>query len=154
MGLFDRFKFKKEGRKDKKFFGRKKQEPSAHPDNVLDMVKEGAGKEQAASKKSAALKTATGNAYRVLIRPEFSEKARMLSGLGKYVFVVHPAANKPEIKTAVEKVYDVHVTGVNVSKFSGKLRRYGRTTGRTRAWKKAIVSLRQGEKIEGLIDNV
>jgi large subunit ribosomal protein L23 len=78
----------------------------------------------------------------------------MLSHQGKYVFVVHNKANKPEVKKAVEKVYDVHVSDVNILNFSGKMRRYGRATGRTRSWKKAVVSLRAGEKIEGLIDNI
>ncbi|MCL5436178.1 MAG: 50S ribosomal protein L23 [Patescibacteria group bacterium] len=78
----------------------------------------------------------------------------MLSRESKYVFVVDDRANKPEVKKAVEKVYDVHVNDVNILRFAGKARRYGRATGRTRSWKKAIVSLREGEKIEGLIDNI
>ncbi|MDP2933702.1 MAG: 50S ribosomal protein L23 [bacterium] len=86
----------------------------------------------------------------MLLRPQFSEKSNSLSNKGKYVFIVDPAANKPEIKKAVEKVYDVHVTDVNVLRVSGKKRRYGRAVGQTRSWKKAVVTLKSGEKIEGI----
>lgn len=153
MGLFDKFKFKKGQRPEKKFSGKKKSEQAASG-SVLDLVKEDASAVSEKPKKPVALKASTGRAFRVLLRPEFSEKARMLSRMGKYVFVVDTRANKPEVKKAVEKVYDVHVADVNILTFSGKARRYGRAVGRTRGWKKAIVSLRSGEKIEGLIDNI
>lgn len=152
MGFFDRFKFKKGGKPEPKFSG-KREGQKEHSDNVLDMVKEAPSVSEQ-SKKPAVLKTSTGDAFRVLLRPEFSEKARMLAAAGKYVFVVHSSANKPQIKTAVEKVYDVHVVKVNLSRVFGKLRRYGRSVGRTKSWKKAIVSLRSGEQIEGLIDAI
>lgn len=142
MGIFDRFRFKGKDSKPPKSGLTKKDE------NVLDMVKDVSEK----PKKPAVLKSSTGNAFKVLLRPLFSEKATSLARSGKYVFMVHPDANKSEVKKAVEKVYDVAVTGVNMVNLSGKARRYGRLVGRTVAKKKAIVTLRAGQKIEGLID--
>lgn len=152
MGLLDKLKFRKGSRPEKKFSGKKERAENISSENVLDMVKEDSSAAAVKPKKPVVLKAATGNAYRMLIRPHFSEKSTALSHNSKYVFVVHQEANKPEIKRAVEKVYDVHVTDVNILRVSGKARRYGRTNGRTKAWKKAIVSLRMGEKIEGLTD--
>ncbi len=78
----------------------------------------------------------------------------MLASGGKYVFRVHPKANKPEVRKAVEKVYDVHVRHVNIINMSGKSRRYGRSVGRTKVWKKAIVTVAAGERIEGITETV
>ena len=72
----------------------------------------------------------------------------MLNEVGKYCFEVAPKANKIEVKRAVEEVFKVHVTTVNMLKVPGKMRRMGRTSGMTRSWKKAIVTLAAGERIE------
>lgn len=98
--------------------------------------------------------TAASRAYRILIRPVLSEKATHLATLGKYVFAVHPQANKSEIKKSIQRVYDVHIEQVKIIKLPGKMRRYGRSAGRTSAWKKAVVSVRAGEKIPGIIEAV
>jgi large subunit ribosomal protein L23 len=118
--------------------------------NVLDMVKE----EKKTDAKPAALKENTGRAHRVLQQYHLSEKTNMHSAQGRYVFVVDKNANKIEIKKAVESVYDVHVTGVNTVNTKGKHRTYGKTAGRTSNWKKAIVTLKAGEKISGLAEGV
>jgi large subunit ribosomal protein L23 len=121
--------------------------------NVLDMVKtETDGKK--ADQKPVQLKEDTGHAHRILQQYHLSEKTNMLSSQGRYVFVVAKSANKIEIKKAVESVYDVHVTGVNVVNTKGKNRTYGKTSGRTSDWKKAIVTLKAGEKISGLAEGV
>lgn len=90
----------------------------------------------------------------VLVKPRISEKAGALGARGKYVFVVHRSANKVEIKKAIERTYKVKVTQVNVLNTSGKRRSYGRTAGRTSPFKKAIVTLKEGDKIAGLTDVV
>lgn len=95
-----------------------------------------------------------GRAYRILLRPVLSEKGTALAGKGKYVFVVHPSANKSEIRKSIQAVYDVHVREVKILKMPAKARRYGRTLGYTSAFKKAIISLRAGEKIPGIIEAV
>lgn len=86
--------------------------------------------------------------YEVLRRPVVTEKSTLLQGQNKYVFEVATAANKAQIQEAVEKAFNVKVLAVNVSNVHGKVRRIGRTFGRTPDWKKAIVTLRAGDKIE------
>jgi len=66
----------------------------------------------------------------------------------KYFFEVNPKANKVEISTAVEKLFKVKVTDVRVMHVLGKKKRMGRTMGQTSSWKKAIVTLAAGNRIE------
>ena len=86
--------------------------------------------------------------YEVLRRPVITEKSTMLQGQHKYVFEVATAANKAQIKEAVEKAFDVKVHAVNVITVRGKMRRVGRNMGKTPDWKKAIVSVSPGDRIE------
>ena len=87
--------------------------------------------------------------YEVLKRPVITEKSGYLSGnLHRYSFEVDRRANKHEIKQAVEEVFGVSVTAVNVMNVRGKTRRVGRQTGRTPDWKKAIVTVAPGDTIE------
>jgi len=86
--------------------------------------------------------------YEVLRRPIITEKSTILQGLHKYVFEVAMGANKAQIKEAVEKAFDVKVRAVNVIKVHGKTRRIGRHVGKTSDWKKAIVTVAAGERIE------
>ena len=86
--------------------------------------------------------------YEVLRRPLITEKNSMLSAQGKYTFEVARDASKPQIKEAVEKAFKVKVTSVNVICVPGKMRRAGRQRGMTPEWKKAIVTLEAGQKIE------
>jgi large subunit ribosomal protein L23 len=86
--------------------------------------------------------------YNVLRRPLVTEKNTMLQAQNKYAFEVAKEANKPQIKQAVEKAFKVKVITVNVTKVSGKARRVGRRIVQTSPWKKAIVTLRSGDKIE------
>ncbi len=92
-------------------------------------------------------------AKKVLIKPIISEKAEMLSeGLSKYSFVVNRKANKVEIRKAVEEMYGVNVASVNTMVMPGKVK--NRTTksgvlkGRVPAFKKAVVTLTEGEEID------
>ena len=87
-------------------------------------------------------------AHQILVRPIVTEKNTALSEVGKYCFEVAQAANKIEVKRAVEEVFKVKVTTVNMMKVPGKMRRTGRTSGMTRTWKKAVVTLAPGERIE------
>jgi len=90
----------------------------------------------------------------ILIQPRISEKAGALAQLNKYVFLVAKGANKVEVKKAVEAAYKVKVIQVNVVNNHGKKRNFGRTKGVTADFKKAIVTLKKGDKIEGLTDVV
>ena len=86
--------------------------------------------------------------YEVLRRPLITEKNAMLQAQGKYVFEIAREANKPQIKQAVEKAFKVNVLAVNVMTVPGKTRRVGRRQVLTQSWKKAIVTLKPGDKIE------
>jgi large subunit ribosomal protein L23 len=83
----------------------------------------------------------------VIIRPVVSEKSYVLSAAGRYTFRVHPDAHKTLIRQAVESLFDVHVVEVRTQSVKSKPKRRGVTSGRTRAWKKAIVQVREGESI-------
>jgi large subunit ribosomal protein L23 len=85
----------------------------------------------------------------VLISPQVSEKTTFVGEKhNQWVFRVRPDATKPEIKAAVELMFKVQVNGVQTSTTKGKeTRRLGRAVGRRRSWKKAFVSLKQGQEI-------
>ncbi|MFC1901913.1 50S ribosomal protein L23 [Chloroflexota bacterium] len=86
--------------------------------------------------------------YEVLRRPLITEKNTDLQTQDKYVFEIAGKANKLQVKRAVEQAFKVRVTGVNVLTVPGKTRRVGRRQVLTRSWKKAIVTLQSGDKIE------
>ncbi len=85
----------------------------------------------------------------VILRPIMTEKSmRQKEEQNTVTFRVRPDANKVEIRTAVEAVFNVKVAAVRTASFEGKLKRMGRHEGRRRDWKKAIVTLQPGHKIE------
>ncbi|HEY3374879.1 MAG TPA: 50S ribosomal protein L23 [Candidatus Aquicultor sp.] len=84
----------------------------------------------------------------VIIRPVISEKSYAQIDKQKYTFEVAKDSRKEEIKQAVEKIFKVHVEAVNTITMRGKMKRRGYTSGRTRSWKKAVVTLREGDRIE------
>lgn len=84
----------------------------------------------------------------LLLAPLVTEKSTYGQSEGQYGFKVRPAANKCEIKKAVEALYGVKVEKVRMINYQGKKKRYGRLSGRRKDWKKAIVSLKPGYKIE------
>lgn len=86
--------------------------------------------------------------YDVLRRPLITEKNTMLDAQNKYTFEVAVAANKPMIRRAVETLFKVDVLAVNVSHVHGKMRRVGKSRGMTRDWKKAVVTIKPGQRIE------
>lgn len=88
------------------------------------------------------------NARDVIKRPVISEKSYDLLAENKYTFYVNPDANKIEIKKAIEEIFNVTVLNVNTMNVKGKTKRMGRAVGKTPDRKKAIVSLKEGDKIE------
>lgn len=80
--------------------------------------------------------------------PIVTEKATALSAFNQYVFLVKKEATAPEIKKVIEAVYKVHVTAVRVINTSPKPRRVGRNLTTTASFKKAIVTVKKGEKID------
>jgi len=88
------------------------------------------------------------NLYQVLRRPLITEKSIALQTFGKYAFEVAGAATKNQVKQAVEKAFKVEVTAVNVLTVHGKRRQLRNHQLAARPWKKAIVTLKAGDKIE------
>jgi len=88
------------------------------------------------------------DAYRVLVKPINTEKSMDLAAFNQYIFEVAKDSNKVEIKKAIQFVYNVKPVKINTIKIKGKNVKYGKTKGRTKDWKKAIITLKQGEKIE------
>ena len=131
------------------FFSRKK----------TDDVKKAPAKSKAApakaeEKKDEAPKQATyvtretGHAYRVLVRPLVTEKTTALSQLGQYAFEVAKDANKMEVRKAVKAVYGVTPTSVRVITVLGKPVRSRAGMSRRSSWRKALVTLKKGDRID------
>jgi len=149
MGLFDKFKKTKEAEKPKA--------PKTEPKVEIEK-KEKKAPVRSVEKKEKTVKAASGKkvekkessqAWRVLQRPLVTEKATLVSEFNnQYIFQVAPQANKNEIKKAVQDFYGVKVEKVNIINVMGKTRRVGRHEGFRSGFKKAIVFLREGEKIE------
>ena len=89
------------------------------------------------------------NAVDVIKGPVITEKGTLVNELGnQVVFRVHPQANKVEIRQAVERLFKVKVEKVRTSRLLGKTRRVGKTAGRRSDWKKAYVTLAEGDRID------
>jgi large subunit ribosomal protein L23 len=87
--------------------------------------------------------------YGVIHRPIVTEKSNIQKEeFNKFVFEVDTNANKIEIKNAVQRLFNVKVINVNISGFKGKKKRLGRTVGKRSDWKKAVITLKPGDKIE------
>jgi len=85
---------------------------------------------------------------KIIVAPIISEKSTFLEEENKYVFKVFKNANKPEIKKAIESIYNVKVKKVNIINTKSKKRRLGRIEGKKSGYKKAVVKLKEGQKIE------
>lgn len=90
-----------------------------------------------------------GQAFQILIRPVLTEKSTALAQAGRYTFEVDNRANKIQVKKAVQEIFSVQVTAVNIMRVRGKPRRrtWRANLGKTRSWKKAIVALAPGQRI-------
>jgi len=139
MAIFDIFKKKKKEVK--------KEEKKA--EKKIEQVKE----EKVVKEKpavSAKEKKVSTSAYRIINIPYTVEKASELAQKNQYVFKVFPRANKIEIKKAIEESFGVDVLGVKIINLPGKKRRTGKTEGFKAGYKKAIVRIKEGQKIEVL----
>ncbi len=137
MGLFDFFKKKK---KPEKKIEKKKVEKKVE--------KEVEKKVEAKPEIKRPRKKVSGTAYRVLTSVHVTEKATQLEAENKYVFNVSPKANKTEIKKAVQNLYGVNVVNVRIINIPRKQRRLGKQTGWRKGYKKAIVRISKGQRIE------
>lgn len=92
--------------------------------------------------------------YSIIVRPVISEASVDRLADGKYTFIVHPKATKPEIKRAVETLFDVDVTKVNTMNYRGKRVRVRVDWGRRPSWKKAIVTVAEGQQIKQFFEEL
>ena len=155
MGIFDRFKSKEEKPKSGKAdqakvkADQKSETINQKPDKTEVKLEKEVKKESTPTKSDKqVLKGVSPKAYGVLLKPLITEKASELGALNKYVFAINPKMNKIEVKKAIRKIYQVDPLKVNILNFSGKKVRAGRIQGSTKNWKKAVVTLRSGDKIE------
>jgi large subunit ribosomal protein L23 len=88
------------------------------------------------------------NAHDVIIRPIVSEKSYDLMEQNRYTFEVDRRASKPQIAVAIEEIFGVTVSKVNTMNMTGKPRRLRYNNGLSRSWKKAIVTLKEGDTID------
>ena len=87
--------------------------------------------------------------YRIIKKPLITEKSTSLQDReNKYVFHVDYRANKVEIREAIEKIFNVKVKAVNTMRRKGKFKRMGFQAGRSSDWKRAVVTLEEGQRIE------
>jgi len=89
------------------------------------------------------------NAQQLVISPLVTERSMVMRDEeNKYAFRVHPRATKPEIRKAIEELFDVKVVSVATMNVMGKTKRLGRFVGKRSSWKKAIVKVAEGQTIE------
>lgn len=140
MALLDKFKRKKE-----------KQEKSIKKEPILNKEEEKKDEKAKPVSKEHSSK-APVEVYKVIKDPHITEKAGILVEQNKYIFNVYPNANKSEVKKAIEALYRVKVEKVHMIRSAPKKRRLGRhqgwRQGLKKGFKKAIVSLKEGDKIE------
>jgi len=157
MGFFDRFKktssSKKTDKKKKELKLKENKEVKEKKEDKQETTLQpkvgGIELKQAKQPKQTKVKKEdTKNAYKVIIRPLITEKATDLVSQNKYSFEVAINTNKIEVKNAIKALYNVEPLDVNVIKMRGKRVRQGRVSGKRKNWKKAIVTLKQGDKIE------
>ncbi|MDD3487095.1 MAG: 50S ribosomal protein L23 [Candidatus Moranbacteria bacterium] len=159
MGIFDKILGKEEKEEKKPAKTEKKTEVKKEkPADIVSEKKEVAKKEEPKkSKKKPEVKKETkarkvskkdeNIAHKVLFENILSEKSTMMAAENKYAFKVDKKSGKNQIKEAVEGYYGVQVTGVNTIKIHPKKRIHGRTIGWKKGYKKAIVTLREGDTI-------
>ncbi|MEI7452014.1 MAG: 50S ribosomal protein L23 [Candidatus Falkowbacteria bacterium] len=101
----------------------------------------------AETKKADGKKVTSAMAYKVLVKPLITEKAANLGHLNKYVFMVDRDANKIEVAKAINAIYGIKPTSVNIINNIGKTVTRGRIAGKKKDWRKAIVTLPKGKSI-------
>ncbi|MEK7151257.1 MAG: 50S ribosomal protein L23 [Patescibacteria group bacterium] len=132
-----------------KLFNKNKQdENKKEKKEITKDVVENEVEEVAATASPVLPKGGDADSYKIILSPHITERATLMNGQNKHVFRVLRTAGKIEIKVAIENLYKVKVDRVNLSYAKSKLRMVGRKRGIKPGFKKAIVSLRDGSKID------
>lgn len=148
MSIFDAFKKKKKIKRPKDEVKEKKPPKVEGEKKVKEFEKE---KPPKAEKEAAGKPKKTSTlAYQILKTPHVTEKATDLAKKNQYIFKVWPRTNKIEIKKAIEDLYGVDVMSVRIIKVPSKRRKLGKAKGWRKGYKKAIVRIKEGKKIEVL----
>ncbi|MFA6184132.1 MAG: 50S ribosomal protein L23 [Parcubacteria group bacterium] len=138
-------------------FNKKKEEDAVIENSSVEEVANDKKEVKKSSKKSVKKTVAKSEgvyqgdgqmAYQFIVKPWITEKAQGLMGDNKYIFKLRAGSTKREAKIAVEKLYNVKVESVNIINIPQKKRKFGRFVGKKGAIKKAIVTLKKGNKIE------
>jgi len=124
-------------------FQRTKKIDKSEENKVIKTQKDESGKSFILNKKNRNIAT-----HRLIAKPILTEKASSMEAQSKYTFMVENKANKVEIKKAIESLYGVHPIKINIINVSGKKVRSAKGYGVTKNWRKAVVTLKSGEKIE------
>lgn len=131
------------------FLKNKKAKDKTKEKKVSSVKSSEAGVLPAAKQSNGTGKVSAGKfSYEVIKDPHISEKGTRLAEKNKYVFKVYDRSNKLEIKKSVEGIYNVDVVAVNVITIPHKKRRLGKTEGFKKGYKKALVTIKEGQKIE------
>ncbi len=147
MALLDFLKRKEEIEKSKKSERKTDKVSATKIEKKVAKVKE-APKVKTESVSTKASVEGAKFSYEAIKQPHISEKATYLAEKDQYTFEVSADSNKNEIKKAVEGIYSVNVLSVNIIKIPAKKRRLGKTQGFRKAYKKAILKIKEGQKIE------
>ncbi len=118
------------------------------PQKVAEVKDEIIGTAESEPRKSVLPQGEDSESYRFVLSPHVTEKATNGNMLNKYTFKVSKDSNKIELKKAIEKLYKVKVSAVNIQSMPSKSRQVGRYMGTKSGFKKAIVTLKEGQKIE------
>jgi large subunit ribosomal protein L23 len=158
MNILDKFRKKFEKKQSKAVpekATRVKPDKSDHAAQEKKPVKSESGEVKKTSRKGgsaesikAEVKDKSGSASQVILRPLQTEKITDQMMWGQYTFEVSKDSNKSEIKKAIKAIYDVEPVRINVINMRGKAVRFGRTWSKRKNWKKAIITLKPGDKIE------
>lgn len=153
MALWDFLKRKKEVEKTKEkkpFFGKATEgkEKAEKKAERVSVAKSQKNAEINVETRRSGKKSTGGFSYDIVKEPHISEKGTYLAEKNQYIFRIYNRSNKPEIKKAVEGIYGVDVLSVNTIKIPAKKRRLGKTEGFKKGYSKAIVKIKEGQKIE------
>lgn len=138
--------FGKKTKEDNKKTDQKSVSPAVAKQSMKDLY--GDDKKPVENNDGVKKEIKTGNAYKILVKPLVTEKASVLGAENKYFFAVALKANRIEIAKAIREIYGVKPEKVNIINMGGKEVRFGRTLGKRKDWKKAIITLPEGKTIK------
>jgi large subunit ribosomal protein L23 len=141
MGIFDRFKTKKG---EEKTVMPVKAKTDAEKPEVAEKKEAKATKGKKAQKPGKVPEQLQG----IVVRPLVTEKAAHLAAGSQYTFLVHPDATRVQVRSAIKAMYGILPERVNIQVVRGKYVRFGRTYGRRKSWKKALVVLPKGKTLD------